>query len=259
MNPKIKNYLGIAGVVAIAIVAIASWRFVGAYANSLQPGSYRSFSVSAEGKSVVIPDIAKFTFNVLTEGGKDLSALQTQNTENANKVIAFLDASGVDKKDIKTESYNVEPRYQYSNCGLLGNSTCPPPQIVGYTITQSVSVKVRDIKKAGDILGGVVGNGANTVSQLNFTLDNPDSAKTSARSEAISKAKDKAKKIAREGGFRVGKLVSIQVNDGDNQPILYGMGGGFAEATSKDYAPTPTIEAGSKDVSVSVSLTYEIE
>jgi len=263
MEQKIKNYLGIAGTVGIIIVAIAGWRYVGAYADSLQPGSYRSFSVSGEGKSVAIPDIASFSFGVITEGGKDVTALQTQNTERINKAISFLKDQGIEEKDIKTEGYNLQPRYQYSNCSYLSSrsdTVCPPPAIVGYTVTQTVSVKVRELKKAGDILSGVVNNGANNVSQLNFTLDDPEAAKAAARTEAFDKAKAKAKAIADEGGFRVGRLVSVSVNDG-NGPIIYGMGAGSAEDAylAKSIAPSPTIEVGSQDVKVSVYQTYEIK
>lgn len=261
MEHKIKNYLGIAGIVGIVVAAYVAWSFASTYANSVQPGTYRSFSVSAEGKTVAVPDIAAFTFSVVTEGGKDLGALQTQNTNFANSAIEYLKGQGIEAKDIKTQNYDVSPRYQYSNCGLVpygGTSTCPPPAIVGYTITQTVSIKVRDLAKAGEIIGGVVNSGANTVSQLKFTMDNPDAAKTSARSEALDKAKAKAKEIAKEGGFGIGKLLYIQINDGtQNAPMYYGMGGG--DATEKaEIAPAPSIQAGSEDITVSATLTYEI-
>jgi len=262
MEQKIKNYLGIAGTVGIIIVAIAGWRYVGAYADSLQPGAYRSFSVSGEGKSVAIPDIATFNFGVITEGGKDIASLQTQNTDKTNKAIGYLKAQDVDEKDIKTSGYNVEPRYQYSSCSYISSrsdTACPPPTIVGYTITQSVTVKVRDLDKAGDILAGVVNNGANNVSQLNFTLDDPESAKTAARIEGFNKAMAKAKEIAKEGGFRLGRLVTVNIGD-NSSPVYYGMGGYAADSYAKTASvPSPIIEVGSQDVKVTVSLTYEIK
>ena len=250
----------LAAILGILIAAFAIWSFAATYANSIQPGTYRSFSVSAEGKTVAIPDIATFTASVITEGGKDLGSLQAQNTAKTNKIIAYLKGGGVEDKDIQTQSYNVDPRYQYSNCGPMpygGSSTCPPPTIVGYTVTQTVAVKVRALAKAGEIIGGTVDNGANSVSQLQFTLDNPDAAKASARAEALAKAKTKAKEIAQDGGFGVGKLLYIQINDGVQPPMYYGMGGGVA-ASKAEIAPAPTIAPGSEDVTVSVTLTYEI-
>ncbi len=261
MDHKIKNYLGIAGIIGILLAAIVAWQYVAAYADSVQPGNYRTFSVTGDGKTVAIPDIATFTFSVVTEGGKDLGQLQTQNTNFANSAIEYLNGQGVEAKDIKTQGYDVSPRYQYSNCGPTpygGSSTCPPPAIVGYTVTQTVQVKVRDLAKAGTIIGGVVNSGANSVSQLQFTLDNPDAAKASARSEALAKARAKAREIANEGSFGLGKLISVQINDGTQGPIYYGMGAGVS-ASKADYAPAPVVQAGSQDVNVTVSLTYEIK
>ncbi len=243
----------------ILVAAFVAWQFASAYADSVQPGAYRSFSVAGEGKTVAIPDVATFTFSVITEGGKDLGALQTQNTNWTNKVIEYVKNQGVENKDIKTEGYNVSPRYQYSNCGPIaygGSSTCPPPAIVGYTVTQTVSVKVRNLAKAGEIIGGVVTNGANSVSELQFTLDNPDAAKASARSEALAKAKAKAEEVAREGGFGLGKLISVQINEGGQYPVYYGMGAGVASKT--EMAPVPAVEPGSQEVTVTVNMVYEI-
>lgn len=261
MDHKIKNYLGLAGIVGILLAALVAWQFAAAYADSVQPGAYRSFSVTGDGKTVAIPDIATFTFSVVTEGGKDLGTLQTQNTNYANSVIEYVKGQGVEAKDIKTQAYDVSPRYQYSNCGPIaygGSSTCPPPAIVGYTVTQTVQVKVRDLAKAGTIIGGVVNSGANSVSQLQFTLDNPDVAKASARSEALAKARAKAEEIASEGGFGLGKLISVQINDGTQPPTYYGMGAGIASSKA-DMAPVPAVQPGSQDINVTVSLTYEIK
>ncbi len=131
---------------------------------------------------------------------------------------------------------------------------------MGYNVTQTVSVKARDFAKTGDLLAGAVSNGANSVSSLNFTVDDPTKLENEARAEAISKAKDKAQDIAKAGGFRLGRLLEISEGGGypGPMPVLrfdekVGYGGG-AEA-----APAPVIEPGSHEVRVEVSLRYEIE
>ena len=89
--------------------------------------------------------MAKFSFSVITEGGKNLADLQKENTKKVNGAIDFVVANRVDKKDIKTTGYNVSPRYEYSSCPSSPIAReCPPPSIVGYTISQDVQVKVRD-------------------------------------------------------------------------------------------------------------------
>lgn len=263
MNERIKNALGVAGVVALLFAGYAAVAYTNAYSSSIEPGSYRSFSVSGEGKVVVVPDIAQMSFSVLTEGGTDLGALQTRNTTKVNSAIEFVKGKGVDAKDIKTESYSVSPRYQTYNCnrpyGTADVAPCPPAEIVGYSISQTVSVKVRDFTKIGDILSGVVTNGANQVYGPNFTVDDPTKPRNDARAEAIKKAQESAVGIANAGGFSLGRLLGIDESGG---PIYYdrsayGMGG--AEAMkSVAAAPAPAIEAGSQDVTVSVTLRYEI-
>lgn len=255
MNEKIRTYLGGAAVIGVLAVSYAAVSYVRTYSQSIEPSSFRSFTVSADAKVVAVPDVAAFTASVITEGGLDLGALQEANVEKANRVIAYIKANGVDEKDVKTEGYAVEPRYQYYGCET---GACPPPRIVGYTVRQTVSVKVRDFTKAGEILGGVVTNGANSVSSLSFTIDDPTEVQAVARAEAIAKAKAKAKLIAREAGFSVGRLLSI--DEGGYAPPTpyyyreeYGMGG--AEDVAKAAA---SIEPGSQDVRVTVSLRYEI-
>lgn len=273
--------------IAVLVLAYAALSYVRTYSSSVEPGTYRSFTVSGEGKVVAVPDVANFIFSVITEGGKDLISLQKDNTLKTNKIIDFIKSNGVDKKDIKTEGYSVYPKYTDYTCkpypvpmgassrGSVGvemtvpsmpaadypypaDKVCPPPEISGYTVNQTVSVKIRDFAKAGEILSGAVTNGANSVSQLSFGIDDRDKVESDARSQAIAKAEAKAEAVAKAGGFRLGKLLSI--DEGYGGPIYYdktmsadGWGGAMSEA-----APAPSIEAGSQDVIITVSLRYEI-
>ena len=259
MNTNIKNAVGIAAVLALVLGAWEGSVYVRAYAQSIQPSSFRSFGVSAEGKAVGIPDVARFSFSVVTEGDKDIAKLQKENTDKVNKAIAFVKSSGVEEEDVKTEQYSLEPRYQYYSCPEKGGA-CPPSSIVGYTVRQSVGVKVRDFEKTGDILSGVIAQGANTVSELQFKVDDPTALQDQARAEAIEKAQKRADMIAKAGGFTKGRLLSI--DEGNYAPLYpymseakgLGMGGG-----GPDMMPSPTVQPGSQEVMVNVSLRYEIE
>lgn len=251
---KVKSYVWGAAVIGILAVSYAAVSYVRTYSQSIEPSSFRSFSVSADAKVVAVPDVATFTASVITEGGLDLGALQDTNVEKTNKVIAYVKGNGVDEKDVKTEGYSVEPRYQYYGCET---GPCPPPRIVGYTVRQTISVKVRDFAKAGEILGGVVENGANSVSSLSFTIDDPTEVQNEARAEAIAKAKAKAKLIADAGGFDIGRLLGIE--EGGWAPPMpmyreaYGMGGAADQSKA-----VLSIEPGSQEVTVMVTLRYEI-
>ena len=254
MTQKVKNILGIAIIAALLCFAYAVVNYVSSYSRSIEPSSFRSFSVSAEGKTTAVPDIAKFSFSVITEGDTDISLLQEENTQKMNQAVKFVKDQGVEKEDIRTERYSLEPRYQYYRCE---DGPCPPREIVGYTIYQTAEVKIRDFEKIGIILGGVVENEANTVSKLSFIIDDPTEVENEARAEAIEKAKKKAEAIAKAGGFDIGRLLSISESGTDQvraqavymEKAASGMGGDS----------TPSIEPGSQEVEINIVLKYEIK
>lgn len=258
MDKKIKNHLGIGALVSMVILAISSLIFAKIYSKSIEPSSYRSFSVNGEGKVVAVPDVAQFTFSVITEGGKDIASLQQENTQKTNRAIALLKDNGIEDKDIKTASYNLQPRYQYFSCPVNKNSIakpCPPAEIVGYSISQTVSVKIRDFEKAGEILSGIVQSGVNSVSQLSFAIDDETEIENQARQKAVADAIKKAESIAQAGNFNLGKILSISEN---SSPIFYRSAKSFGISASEDSAIAPTIEPGSQEITVNIALTYEI-
>ena len=257
MDLQIKNVLGVVLIIALVIGGYSAFSLSRSYAKAVSPTASRSFSVSGEGKAFAVPDIAEFSFSVITQGGNDLDKLQTDNNKKVAQAIEFVKTSGVKEADIKTSNYNVNPRYEYFNCA--SGYTCPPAKIVGYEINQTVTVKARDFDKVGTILSGVVTKGANSVSGLNFTIDNPEQVKNEARTKAIEQAKRQAKEVAKAGGFRLGKLISI--DEFGNYPVMmesmsYGRGGAVDAAVKAVPAP---IEAGSNEVVVNVTLRYAIK
>lgn len=256
MNPKIQSLLGLSGIVALIAIAAASLWYVQSFSESQQIRS--SFQVQGEGKVIAVPDVAQITFGVITEGGVDITGLQQKNAEKVNRAISFLKDKGIDDKDIKTQYYNIFPRHQYFSCSSPRGSeaaSCPPPEIVGYTVSQNVQIKIRDLEKIGDLLAGIVQRGANTVSGPTFTVDDPDTLQNEARSQAIIKAREKAEAIAKAGGFRLGKLVALQ--EGFVSPIpYYGLETQTVGMAMKSGGPE--LEPGSQEVRVTVTLTYEI-
>ena len=251
---KIKNIVSTLVVIAVLVVAYSAYSYSKTYSDSMM---LRSFSVTGEAKVNAVPDVAEVNLGVVTEGGSDVSKLQEQNTAKMNKIIDYLKGQKIEAKDIKTTGYNLEPRYQYSVC--RGGEVCPPPAIVGYTVRQNATVKIRDFKIIGKVLQGVVTNGANSVSQLNFTFDDMDSLLGQVKGEAVKKAQLKAEALAKTAGFRLGSLLSIEDNGMPYQPV-YGMGGAVDMAMAKSsIAPAPAIEPGSQDLTASVVLRYGIK
>lgn len=262
MNEKIKNYLGIAGtssLVMLTILLIVGTYVIYTFSRSIDPSQYRSFTVSAEGEVKTAPDVAQFSFTVITEGSKDIEKLQKENSQKANGIIALIKDTGVLSEDIKTTNYSVTPRYLNYRCNFAKAEPCPPSEIVGYTIRTSVSVKVRDFETIGTILAGVAKKGANTISGPYFTIDNLEKAQSEAREQAIEKARTKAEDMAKAGGFRLGKLLSINEGGGYYPRAMQ------AKAISEDKfgagggVEAPIIEPGSQDVKISVTLQFQIK
>ncbi|MFA4937161.1 MAG: SIMPL domain-containing protein [Patescibacteria group bacterium] len=257
MNDKLKTYLGWVIILVLLILAYSTVVYVSSYAETTEPSSFRSFGVTAEGKVMAVPDIAEFSFSVITDGGPQIGNLQQQNTDKMNKAIEYVKSNSIEAKDIKTQQYNLQPRYRYFNCRQDG--VCPPPEITGYTVSQTVLVKVRDFAKVGDLMSGVVQNGANQVSDLRFTVDDPTALENQARAEAIQKAKAKAREVAKAGGFKLGDLLSIEEGGVPTPYYSYGMGGGLEAKGMGDDVVAPAIEAGSQEIVVTVNLRYEID
>lgn len=258
MNQKLKDLIGMVLILVMIVTMISAYRYVGFYGQSVS-SSARSFSVRGEGKLVAVPDVAVFSFEVISQGMgvKDVSKLQAENTKKVNEAIEFVKVSNVSDEDIKTESYSLEPRYEYYPC--VGSGPCRPAEIVGYTIRQSVSVKVRDFEEIGGLLTGVVNKGANSVSNIQFTIDDPSQLRAEARAEAITKAQTEAKNIAKAGGFSLGNLLSLD----ESWPYydtrqVYGMGGDYEYADQIKTPTAPNIEPGSEEITVTVNLRYEI-
>lgn len=258
MSTKIKNVLGLALILAALALGQAAWRLAAAYDRSIDPSAVRSFSVSGEGRVVVVPDVAAVSFGVVTQATADsLKIAQAENAEAGGAIMNFLKSQGVAEKDVQTAEYSIRPVYE--ECRYQLGIPCPAnPRISGYRISQKMSVKIRDFGKIGDILSGAVERGANDVSQLSFVIDDPAVPEGEARAKAIKQAEEKARAMAKAAGFSVGRLLSI--NEGLYAPYkmyadrAYGLGAGGGDTSIS----TPEIAPGSEEVYATVNITYEI-
>ncbi len=208
----------------------------------------RTLIVSASGKTFAAPDIAESSFSVVSRG-KNPDELADTNNQKISAVIDFLKSSGLDSKDIKTTGYNLSPDYRYD------------PQternfITGYTMTQTVSVKIRDLTKVAKIVGGITPLGVNQIGGINFTIDDPESSLGTARADAFQKAKKKAQDIASQSGVRLGRVLSVSESPG--YPIPYYRTDITAFGGAKE-ASAPTIEPGTQELTAQVTITYELE
>jgi uncharacterized protein YggE len=219
--------------------------------------AFNTINVAGTGEVIVIPDVAVFSFTV-TETSETVDTAQSLATSKINKALDALKAAGVEEKDLKTESYNIYPEYKW-NQGICYMGSCPDgrEELVGYTVSQTTQVKVRDTKKAGEMLTLVGANGISNVSGLQFTLDDADSAKEEARSKAIADARVKAKKLAKDLGVDLGDVVSYY-EDGPGGYPMYD-DAMYMSAKMESASMAPQLPAGENTVISNVTVTFEIE
>lgn len=208
-----------------------------------------TITISATSEVYAKPDLAITTFSVVTEA-KTVGKAMQDNATKMNEVIAFVKSQGVEEKDLKTTNFNVSPRYEWDE--EWRNRT-----LVGYEVTQSLQVKMRDLAKIGDIIQGATDAGANEMGDLQFTIDNEDSLKEEVRAKAIEEAKTKAKTLAGQLGIKLVKIISFSENG--VMPIYYPMTAKSSEALGMGGGTTaPDIQTGENKITVTVSLTYQI-
>lgn len=254
MSEDFLKQVKVAAYVVLVFTAVAYVYQYGRSVNQVYPN--RTFTVDGEAKMETATDVATFTASVVTEGEKNITNIQKQNVEKMNTINAFVKEQGIEKEDLQTSQYALVPRYTYPNC--TGQSLCPQPFISGYTLTQTLSIKVRNMESLGAILSGIVEKGANSISGISFEVDDDTDAKNQARTEAIKNAEKKARDIAKASGFRVGKLVSLYEDPG-NTPEIPSYGGMNTDAAQMQAKAAPLIESGSKSGVVRMNLTYEIK
>lgn len=208
-----------------------------------------TLSVDGQGKITVIPDIAMTSMGMVAEA-PTVAEAQQKNTETMNKLISRLKDLGIDAKDIQTANYNVYPQYNYTE---KDGQT-----LKGYQVSQNVSVKIRNLQNSQKVLALAGEVGANSVSGITFTIDDRDVYKAQAREIAIKKVHDKARSLSSALGVNIVGIVNYnEYEAGQNEYPLYKSN--VMADSAQASVPAPSIEPGSTDVILNVSVTYQIQ
>lgn len=212
-----------------------------------------TISVTGTGKSTAVPNIAQISFTV-QESASTVAAAQDAATKRSNDALKAVKDLGIADKDVQTTGYNISPQYAERTCPA--GAACAPSSsntIVGYQVLQSVTLKVRDTAKAGDVLKKLGTLGVQNISGPNFMLDDDSTVRAEARKEAIADAREKAEVLAKQLDVRLGTVVSF--SESGNYPVYssYTKGG-----VAMDAAATPSLPVGESDTNVTVNITYEI-
>ena len=250
------SVIGAIGILTIFLAIVAIKEIKSIFYVGKNPNMTNMITVSGEGSAVAMPDIASFSFSV-TETAKTVDEAQSMATKKINEALKVVREAGVADKDIETQSYNINPHYEYQT-GACTAYSCPSKSVLtGYDVSQSISVKVRKLADAGKLFSSIGSVGVTNINGLTFSVDNPDKVKEEARSKAIKQAQEKAETLARQLGVSLVRVTSFYENDNSYPRPMYGMGGAM-EVSATKVMDAPEIPVGERKISSNVSVTYEI-
>jgi uncharacterized protein YggE len=205
----------------------------------------RLISLNGHGEVKAKPDMAVVNIGVMTQGPTAREAL-TQNTAAMEKVFASLKASGIEAKDIQTSNFMVNPRYHYDP------NNAQPPRVIGYDVSNTVTVSVRKLDTLGSLLDMMVSEGSN---QIMFAIADDEKLKDEARKLAVTDAERKAKLYAETARISLGQVMSLSEGTYQPpQPVPYG------KAVRADAAESAVpIAQGEQTVAIDVNIAWEIK
>ena len=202
--------------------------------------------ISATGEATRVPDIAVISAGVVTRSPTATGAIQDA-AARMERVRAALKSAGIDDRDLQTSNLSLNPEYRYENN--------QPPRLVGYTASNQLSIRFRDIRNSGKILDALVAEGANQINGPNLTIDKPLEALDEARSKAIAIGRQRADLYARSLGMRVVRVVSVSESGGYAVPPPAPPMPVMAMERSADTK----IDPGEQKLQVSLSMVFELQ
>jgi len=205
----------------------------------------RLISVNGLGEVRDAPDRAQLSTGVVTRAPSAAAALAA-NARAMNAVFDALKRAGVAEKNIQTSNFQVSPQYSAEKPGVT-------QRIVGYEVSNTVTVIVDGLDKLGATIDALVAAGSNQIEGPTFSIADPKPLLAKAREEAVKDAFDRAEAYARAAGVTLGPITAISEGGGETtiEPV------GRPMSMLKANAQTP-VAAGEQSVTANVSITWEI-
>jgi hypothetical protein len=231
---------------AVSAAAILAAGLAGSPAAAEGWENTRTIVVTGAGEASKAPDMAYLTLGVEADGATASEALR-KNSAQMEATIKTLRDAGVDKKDIQTSNLSVGARYDYSREGQA-------PRLIGYQATNTVSVKLRNLEKAGGVIDKAVASGSNRLDSISFGFADPKPLLNEARKAAVTDARERASLYAEAAGVNLGDV--LQISDSFTHAP-----GPIPIATRADFAKAEAvpIAAGEQAISASVTIIYAIK
>ena len=229
---------GLALAAAVALPALAR-------ASDLPPPR---IIVMGEGEATVAPDMALLSLSVMREAKTAREALDANNDAMA-AVISAMKSFGIEDRDLQTAGIQINPRYNYTT----KPDGTQEGELVAYQVTNTLSIRIRDLQKTGEILDRSVSLGVNQGGGVSFANENPSAVITEARKKAVADAIAKAKTLAEAAGVGLGRVLEISDQNYASPPMRI-------EAKAFDGAPAAVpVQAGENAYRIQVNVTFELK
>jgi len=210
--------------------------------STIQPQT--TITLTGRGSVDHAPDVALISVGVQVES-KTAADAMAQQAAQMNGVFAAVKAAGIADRDMQTGNLSLNPVYEYPNNAR--------PRLTGYQASNSITIKVRDLKSLGKTMDAVVKGGGNTINGISFSVDKPEQFQNDARVEAIKDAAAKAELYAKAVGYKVARIVTITEMDYQPQPVPMAM------MRMQDMAAESTpIAAGEVSLEQTVNVVFEL-
>ena len=214
--------------------------------------------VSGQGTVTVIPDVAVLNMGVEAEASTVEQAID-EAAVAMDRVIASLHTNGIAENDIKTQWFDIYPIREWVDFDYPVKSWIEDDYevLLGYRVTNMVTVKIRDVEATGQIIDAAAKAGGDLIRihGVSFTVDDPSIYESEARAQAIADARDKAQQLTNFAGVHMGSPFYIS-ESGGFLPIYqdyYGVG-----VMAAEQVPTP-ISPGETEITLTVQMAYDIQ
>lgn len=227
---------------------ISSFLATGAFAQPAPAmGPSGSVTVGGTGRSSVTPD--RFSFNVGVQTvGATVDAAVAENNRRVAAVIAALKKAGAQDKDIQTSQFSIYPQQDYQEGKL--------PRILGYQVSNNVTVRSEKVGDAGRLLGIAVAAGVNNSSGINFEVSDPSRGRDQGLRAAFDDARAKASLLAQASGRTLGRALTISEGTQHTPPPMP-MQRTMAMEARLESSDVP-VESGTQQLTYMVTVTFEL-
>jgi uncharacterized protein len=210
----------------------------------------RLVSVVGTAEINVAPDEVVLSLGVESHD-KVLGVAKSQNDARANKVMTLARSAGVEPKDIQTGSLRMGPDYSEEKV----------PRLLGYDVSQTIAITLRDLSKYEALMTQLLEAGVNRVDGISFRIAEPRKYRDEARSKAIRAAKEKAVAMATELGQTVGKPWEISEEGGSGMlnVVTRGNANYASDRDKRSVTEESTVAPGQVTINASVSVSFQLE